>query len=80
VPYFGSRHRARRRCKNSKAWRSTKLNAVVMTFAARHRRKSDRCLKCVPEAERQIQVIQELRPVRLMVRLENSTACARASI
>ena len=50
-----------------------------MTFAARHQRKSDRCLKHVPEGEKQSPVIQELTlALRLLGLTSQSTDIARA--
>ena len=51
----GLRCRTRKRWKNSNARRSANLNVVVMTFAARHRRKSDKCLGRVPRKQNQMQ-------------------------
>jgi hypothetical protein len=55
MPYFGSWLRARKRWKNSTARRPPNLNVVVITFAARPRRKSDKCLERAPRSESQMQ-------------------------
>ena len=55
VPYFGSWRRARKRWKNSKARPSPNLKVVVMTFAARHRRKSNKYSGGVPRSQNQRQ-------------------------
>jgi hypothetical protein len=52
------RRRARKRWKSSKARRSLNLNVVVMTFAARHRRKSDKYSSGVPRSQSQLQIHQ----------------------
>jgi len=50
---------ARKRWANSEAKQSPNLNVVAMTFAARHRRKSDKCLERVARAENQLKNHQQ---------------------
>jgi hypothetical protein len=70
---------ARKRWANSEAKQSPNLNVVAMTFAARHRRKSDKCLERVARAENQLQNHQQKQLLNRTTSNTNQNAVGHAA-